>query len=42
VHAYGWKQQEVADLLGVEHATVRTHLARAMAKLRDALEVDHA
>ena len=42
VHAYGWKQQEVADLLGVEHATVRTHLARALTKLRDALEVDHA
>jgi len=42
VHAYAWTQQEVADLLGVEHATVRTHLARGLTKLRNALEVDHA
>jgi DNA-directed RNA polymerase specialized sigma24 family protein len=42
VHAYAWTQQEVADLLGIEHATVRTHLARGLTKLRNALEVDHA
>lgn len=42
VHAYQWTQQEVADLLEVEHATVRTHLSRAMTKLRTALEVDCA
>ena len=42
VHAYQWTQQEVADLLEVEHATVRTHLSRALTKLRTALEVDCA
>ena len=42
VHAYGFSQQEVADVLGVEHSTVRTHLARALARLRAELEVDRA
>ena len=41
VHAFGWSQQEVADVLGVSHSTVRTHLARGIASLRLTLEVDH-
>ena len=41
VHGFGWTQQEVADLLGVTHSTVRTHLARALNHLRTALEVTH-
>ncbi len=39
VHGYGWPIVEVAELVGVSHSTVRTHLARAMSHLRDALEV---
>lgn len=42
VHAYGFTQQEVADILGVDHSTVRTHLARALARLRSDLEADRA
>ena len=42
VHAFGWTQQEVTELLDVSHSTVRTHLARAMDKLRAALEADDA
>ena len=38
VHAYGFTQQEVADILGVDHSTVRTHLARALTRLRTDLE----
>jgi len=41
VHSFGWSQQEVADLLGVSHSTVRTHLARGLDKLRTLLEVSH-
>ncbi len=39
VHAYGWGQTEVADLLDVSPSTVRTHLARALTHLQNALEV---
>ena len=39
VHCFGWSQQEVADLLGVSHSTVRTHLTRGLDKLRKSLEV---
>lgn len=43
VHGYGWSQTEVARLLDVSHATVRTHLARALSRLQKALEVrEHA
>jgi DNA-directed RNA polymerase specialized sigma24 family protein len=43
VHGYGWSQTETARLLDVSHATVRTHLARALAHLQNALEVrEHA
>lgn len=40
IHAFGYTQAEVAEILDVDRSTVRTHLHRAMAKLRDALEVE--
>lgn len=40
IHAFGYTQTEVAEILDVDRSTVRTHLRRAMAKLRDALEVE--
>lgn len=40
VHGYGWSMVEVADFLEVSHSTVRTHLARAMASLRQVMEVE--
>ena len=39
VHGYEWTLREVADLMGVTISTVQTHLERALAKLRAALEV---
>lgn len=39
VHGFGWSQVEVADLLDVAPPTVRTHLQRAMARLKTSLEV---
>ena len=39
VHALGWTQREAAELLDVDVSTLRTHIARAMSKLRTALEV---
>lgn len=39
VHALGWTLREAAELLDVDVSTVRTHIARAMSKLRTALEV---
>ena len=39
VHALGWSLVETADILDVEVSTVRTHIARGLAKLRTALEV---
>ncbi|MGI9031827.1 MAG: RNA polymerase sigma factor [Ilumatobacteraceae bacterium] len=39
VHALGWSQVEAAALLDVDVSTLRTHIARAMTKLRAALEV---
>lgn len=39
VHALGWTQREAAQLLDVDVSTLRTHIARAMVKLRTALEV---
>lgn len=39
VHALGWTQREAAQLLDVDVSTLRTHIARAMTKLRTALEV---
>ncbi|MGO9874370.1 MAG: RNA polymerase sigma factor [Acidimicrobiia bacterium] len=40
VHGHGWQLQEVAQLFGVTVSTVQTHVGRAMAKLRAALEVE--
>ncbi len=39
VHGYGWGQTETAELLGVSPSTVRTHLARGLARLQELLEV---
>jgi len=39
VHGYEWTLREVAELTGVTVSTVQTHVERALAKLRDALEV---
>lgn len=39
VHAFGWPQADVADLLGISVSTVRTHLARGLAKLQSTLQV---
>ena len=39
VHAFGWAIVDVAELLGVSHSTIRTHLARGLASLQSALEV---
>jgi DNA-directed RNA polymerase specialized sigma24 family protein len=39
VHALGWTLREAAELLEVDVSTLRTHIARAMIKLRTALEV---
>jgi DNA-directed RNA polymerase specialized sigma24 family protein len=38
VHGYGWRQAEVARLLGVNASTVRDYLNRAIDRLRDELE----
>lgn len=39
VVAYQWRQQEVADLLGVSPSTVHAHLSRGRERLRELLEV---
>ena len=39
VHALGWSQVDTAEVLGIDVSTLRTHIARGMAKLRIALEV---
>lgn len=40
VHGLGWTLRETADLLGVEVSTLRTHIKRAMAKVRSVMEVN--
>ncbi len=40
VHAYGWGQTEIAELLDISPSSVRTHLARGLAHLQQALEVN--
>jgi RNA polymerase sigma-70 factor (ECF subfamily) len=37
--AFGWQQSEVAELLELSPSSVRTHQARALAKLAEILEV---
>jgi DNA-directed RNA polymerase specialized sigma24 family protein len=39
VHGYAWTLREVAELVDVSVSTVQTHVERALAKLRSALEV---
>jgi DNA-directed RNA polymerase specialized sigma24 family protein len=39
VVALGWSQVDTASILEVDVSTLRTHIARGMAKLRSALEV---
>lgn len=39
IHAMSWTEEEVADLIGRSRSTVRTHLERGLARLRDELEV---
>lgn len=39
IHAFGWSQVETATVLGVDTSTVRTHLARGLARLKRTLEV---
>jgi DNA-directed RNA polymerase specialized sigma24 family protein len=38
VHGYGWRQAEVARLLGINASTVRDYLSRAIDRLREELE----
>lgn len=40
IHGFGWGQTEVAELFDISPSSVRTHLARGLARLREALEVD--
>jgi RNA polymerase sigma-70 factor (ECF subfamily) len=39
VHGMEWTEEEVADLIGRSRSTVRTHLERGLARLRQELEV---
>jgi DNA-directed RNA polymerase specialized sigma24 family protein len=39
VHGYGWTPSEAAELLGIDRSTARTHIARAVARLQQTLEV---
>ena len=39
VHGYGYTEREVADLIGVSRWTVRTHVDRALTRLRSSLGV---
>jgi RNA polymerase sigma factor (sigma-70 family) len=41
VHGYGWRYQEVADVLGVPVSTVRNHLHRGLKRLRRLLGGTH-
>lgn len=40
VEALEWTQREAAELLGIRPASVQTHLARGLERLRDALGAD--
>lgn len=39
VHGYGYPEREVAGLIGISRWSVRTHVERAMTRLRSALGV---
>ena len=38
-HSFGWTYEEIAQVMSIGVSTVRNHLGRGMAKLREALEV---
>lgn len=40
VHALGCTEREAAELMGLSRSTVRTHVERALARLRAELEVE--
>ena len=40
VHGLGWTLRDAAELLDIEVSTLRTHIKRAMAKLRRAMQVN--
>ncbi len=42
VRAFGWRQTEVADILGVSPSTIHAHLDRALERLRALMEVSDA
>jgi DNA-directed RNA polymerase specialized sigma24 family protein len=42
VCGFGWRHVDVAEVLEISPPTVRTHLARALDRLRDALEAHDA
>jgi RNA polymerase sigma-70 factor (ECF subfamily) len=42
VHAGEWTYTEVGNVMGVDAGTAKKHAERGLAKLRKALEVDHA
>ncbi len=39
VHAFGWTHAEAAEVMEIKEPTVKTHVQRGLAKLRQALEV---
>lgn len=41
VHGLGYRQSDVADLLGCSPSSVATHVRRALARLRTRMVVDH-
>jgi len=41
-HLFGYRANEIADLLGVPHGTVRARLSRGLAQLRETLEETNA
>lgn len=42
VHGLGWTHRDTAELLDVSRSTIQTHVERALASLRAALEVSDA
>ncbi len=40
VHAFSWTKAEVAELLDIDHSTVRTHVSRGLKSLQLSLEVE--
>ncbi len=40
VHAFSWTKAEVAELLDIDHSTVRTHVSRGLKSLQTSLEVE--